>query len=95
MSFKVAHRSTDSSALNRSSKWPTDLRGCVLDPLSSASASVAVTEIADAGRIANLECYSHSPRPPIAPAAVALPSPSGISSNHLRTKTMFMDGNIA
>lgn len=82
--LKGARWSGDLSAPGRSSEWPTDPRDCASDPLSSASASAAVAETADAGSIASPERYLHWP--PIVPAAVSPPSPSGIFLNHLRAQ---------
>jgi len=78
--FKAVRRSTGMSA----SGWPTDLRGCASSPRSSASTSVVVAGLAGVGRTASPACCSRSPRRLVAPAAVALPSPSEISSSHLR-----------
>ena len=85
--FKVARRSTGSSVPSKfASGWPTDLRGCASSLRLSASASVVVAGIAGVERTASPECCSRLPRRLIAPAAIALPFPSEISSSHLCTK---------
>ena len=82
--FKAARRSTGLSVPSKfASEWPTDLQGYASSPRLSASASVVVAGIAGAERTANPECCSRLPQRLIAPAAIALPSPSEISSSHL------------
>lgn len=85
ISFKAARRSTGSSVLDKfASGWLIDPRDCVSDPLSSASASAVVAEIADAGKIVNPGRYLRLLRPLVVLVAIEPSSPSEIFSNHLR-----------